>query len=158
MKVLVALGVRDAWALVEHAIRMLQPTALELLLVYVVDEEHHQNVLRLPGGLGRRREPHDMRRQALAQAEDQAGGRSLERGVEAALACGISREQVDRRLVRGRPAQTIVALVEDEGCDLIVVRARDEVQVHVPPGPASVGHTARFILDHAPCDVFLLRA
>ena len=158
MKVLVALGVRDAWALVEHTIRMLQPTALELLLVYVVDEEHHQNALRLPGGLGRRHEPHDMRRLALAQAEDQSAGRSLERGVEAALACAISPEHIARRLMRGRPAQTIVALAEDEHCDLIVVRARDEVQVRVPAGPASVGHTARFILDHAPCDVLLVRA
>jgi nucleotide-binding universal stress UspA family protein len=158
VKALVALGVRDAWALVEHTIRMLQPTVLELLLVYVVDEERQQNVLRLPGGLGRRREPHEMRREGLAQAEDQAGGRSLERGVEAALACGISPEHVDRRLVRGRPAHAIVALAGDEGCDLIVVRARDEGLVRVPVGPASVGHTARFILDHAPCDVLLVRA
>jgi nucleotide-binding universal stress UspA family protein len=158
VKVLVALGVRDAWALVEHTIRMLQPTALDLLLVYVVDEEHHQHVLRLPGGLGRRHEPHETRRHGLAQAEDQAGGKSLGRGVEAVLDSGISLEHVDRRLVRGRPAQAVVELAEDEGCDLIVVRARDEVHVRMPAGPASVGHTARFILDHAPCDVLLIRA
>jgi nucleotide-binding universal stress UspA family protein len=30
--------------------------------------------------------------------------------------------------------------------------------VQVPRGPASIGHVARFIIDHAPCDVLVLRS
>jgi hypothetical protein len=40
---------------------------------------------------------------------------------------------------------------------LIVIFARELPQAHPGVGPASVGHTARFVLDHAPADILLLR-
>lgn len=40
---------------------------------------------------------------------------------------------------------------------LICISAREGSEGHPHIGPASVGHTARFVLDNAPCDVLLLR-
>ena len=37
------------------------------------------------------------------------------------------------------------------------IRASEGSAGHPRLGPASVGHTARFVIDHAPCDVLLLR-
>ena len=55
----------------------------------------------------------------------------------------------------GEPGREICALAQAERIDLIVLPAKRR------PGPAhgppSVGHTARFVLDHAPCAVLLLR-
>jgi nucleotide-binding universal stress UspA family protein len=51
-----------------------------------------------------------------------------------------------------------VAVAGEVGADLIGLRARAQWDRHPPAGPGSVGHTARFVLDHAPCDVLLLRA
>jgi nucleotide-binding universal stress UspA family protein len=61
------------------------------------------------------------------------------------------------RLERGKPEQVMVALAREAAARLIVIRARDWVERHPVLGPSSVGHTARFVLDHAPCEVLLVR-
>lgn len=157
MKVLCLLGIREAWDMVAQALRELNPAQLELLLVYVVNEEQREGVLGLLGGLGRRPAPPDERAEAMDAAEDQAGAMSLRRAYQAALDGGVAPQRITQRLVRGRPEHAIVELAEREACRLIVLRAKDEVHVRVPRGPASIGHVARFIIDHAPCDVLVLR-
>jgi nucleotide-binding universal stress UspA family protein len=42
-------------------------------------------------------------------------------------------------------------------CQLIAIQASQGTQGRPHIGPESVGHIARFVLDHAPCDVLLLR-
>lgn len=157
MKVLCFLGIREAWAMVEQALRQLNPSDLRLLLVYVVDEEQREGLLGHLGGLGRRLEPPERHVEAMAEAEDQAGAMSIRRARQAALAGGVEPGHIEQRLVRGRPEHVIVELAEQEQCRLIVLRAKDEVKVRIPRGPASIGHVARFIIDHAPCDVLVLR-
>jgi nucleotide-binding universal stress UspA family protein len=51
----------------------------------------------------------------------------------------------------------ILQIAEDAKVSLISMWAREGTEGHPHIGPASVGHTARFVLDHAPCDVLLLR-
>ena len=157
MRVLCFLGIRDAWAMVEQALRQLNPANLELLLVYVVDEEQREGLLGQLGGLGRRPKLPERHVAAMAEAEDQAGATAMRRAAEAALAGGVDPRRIERRLVRGHPGEVIVALAEQAQCGLIVLRATDEVKVRVPRGPASIGHAARFIIDHAPCDVLVIR-
>ena len=41
--------------------------------------------------------------------------------------------------------------------DLIVICSRSSHSPGPPLGPKSVGHIARFVLDHAPCPVLLVR-
>jgi len=57
----------------------------------------------------------------------------------------------------GRPELEIVNLAAEWRADLLVVCSRAAYQGRQEIGPKSVGHVARFVLDHAPCPVLLLR-
>ncbi len=60
-------------------------------------------------------------------------------------------------LVRlGEPGREICAAAAAWRADLLVLQASRRLRPE--PGPRSVGHTARFVVDHAPCAVLLLRA
>jgi nucleotide-binding universal stress UspA family protein len=58
---------------------------------------------------------------------------------------------------QGRPEREIVNGAAEWRADLLVICPR--AQYGGPPslGPKSVGHVARFVLDHAPCPVLLVR-
>ena len=59
-------------------------------------------------------------------------------------------------LVRiGEPGREICAAAAAWRADLIVLNASRRERPE--PGPKSVGHTARFVVDHAPCPVLLIR-
>ncbi|PSH03609.1 MAG: hypothetical protein CXZ00_11165 [Acidobacteria bacterium] len=60
-------------------------------------------------------------------------------------------------LRHGRPELEIVKAAAEWGADVIVICARSEYGEPPHVGPRSVGHVARFVLDHAPCPVLLLR-
>jgi nucleotide-binding universal stress UspA family protein len=57
----------------------------------------------------------------------------------------------------GRPEREIVNTAAEWQADLIVVCPRAEYGGRHKIGPKSVGHVARFVLDHAPCPVLLVR-
>lgn len=57
----------------------------------------------------------------------------------------------------GRPEREIVQCASDWNADLIVICPRTPGFGDPPLGPKSVGHVARFVLDHAPCPVLLVR-
>ncbi len=56
----------------------------------------------------------------------------------------------------GEPGRLLVTIAAERQVDLVVVGARSETGT-VPAGPKSLGHTARFVVDHSPCPVLLLR-
>jgi nucleotide-binding universal stress UspA family protein len=127
-----------------------QNTQPELVLVHVINVGPRQDfALRFgPRGGGLR---HDA---AINAAEEAAGRASLAEAEAAAKAVGIS---VVARMERGKPEQVIVAVARDVQAAFVAIRARDNAEGHPFIGPASVGHVARFVLDHAPCDVLLIR-
>ena len=57
----------------------------------------------------------------------------------------------------GRPELEIVNLAAEWRADLVVVCSRAVYGERREIGPKSVGHVARFVVDHAPCPVLLLR-
>jgi len=57
----------------------------------------------------------------------------------------------------GRPEQEIVNLAAQWRADLVIVCSRAAYRMKEEVGPRSVGHVARFVIDHAPCPVLLLR-
>jgi len=65
--------------------------------------------------------------------------------------------RADVRLERGIPERVLVEVAEQSKAALLVEFARELPEGHPLLGPASVGHTARFVLDHASCPVLLLR-
>lgn len=57
----------------------------------------------------------------------------------------------------GRPERIIVTYLSESHAGLCVVGRRPGWKRSRDEGPRSVGHVARFIIDHAPCPVLLLR-
>ena len=57
----------------------------------------------------------------------------------------------------GRPEREIVNLAAEWRADLVIVCSRAAYGSRDKIGPKSVGHVARFVVDHAPCPVLLLR-
>lgn len=57
----------------------------------------------------------------------------------------------------GRPERVIVSYLAETEAGLCVMARRPDWRQNRDIGPHSVGHVARFVVDHAPCPVLLLR-
>ncbi|SPE29791.1 hypothetical protein SBA2_460006 [Acidobacteriia bacterium SbA2] len=57
----------------------------------------------------------------------------------------------------GRPEREIVNVAAEWRADLLIVCSQARYRMKEEIGPKSVGHVARFVVDHAPCPVLLLR-
>jgi nucleotide-binding universal stress UspA family protein len=57
----------------------------------------------------------------------------------------------------GRPEREIIQCAAEWHADVIVICSRSPAFGGPSLGPKSVGHVARFVLDHAPCPVLLVR-
>lgn len=57
----------------------------------------------------------------------------------------------------GRPEREIVNFSAEWHADMVIVCSRAAYRSREEIGPKSVGHVARFVVDHAPCPVLLLR-
>lgn len=57
----------------------------------------------------------------------------------------------------GRPERVIASYLAEAKADLCVLARRPDWKQNRESGPHSVGHVARFVVDHAPCPVLLLR-
>ena len=133
-------------------------SAVDLTLLHVVDAEARM----LAGeGLAMRHAPWPARSQGATDRRldeaDEAGAAALlavwKERFEAEFPTAVAVASVVRR---GRPEQCIVRAAEDLGADAIVLSARPGPQAS-EPGPRSVGHVARFVLDHSPVPVLLVR-
>jgi nucleotide-binding universal stress UspA family protein len=156
MKILCAIGQRDGPQIIQRLAAMLG-SQHEISLLHVLDTgPRHglEDFLRSPGPVPHQRPlpPHQTRE--LDEAEQTASQAALTEAIEAAQKAGFS---VVGEIQRGRPEQMIVQTAHTRESQLIAIRASEGSQGRPQIGPASVGHTARFVLDHAPCDVLLLR-
>lgn len=130
--------------------QMLSDHQLTLGLVYVIDsgphgelERQRERFLRGPALDPRRRE--QMRSAEVGTAQD-----ILEEGTKY-----LPGAQPIQRI--GRPEREIVTVAQEWQADLIVLCPRSPQSAGPALGPKSVGHVARFVLDHAPCPVLLVR-
>ncbi|WP_432824625.1 universal stress protein [Dactylosporangium sp. CA-092794] len=78
--------------------------------------------------------------------------RAAEEDLLAAAAARLARPATAVALP-GPGERTVVAACAELGADLLIV-ARDGDPGH--PGPHSLGHGTRFVVDHAPCAVLLV--
>jgi nucleotide-binding universal stress UspA family protein len=123
--------------------RLLQLRDAELLLVYVRGPAPRAGLKLMqqrPGG-------HDLpphRKVRLAEAELEGGAEAL---AEAEKVAGQVASRVESRQAHGEPGRMVCELAARERVDLVALRA----------GPASLGPTARFVTDHCPISVLLLR-
>ncbi len=153
--VLLCLSGLDSDAFLDHALRRLPGPGRHFVLLYVVDT-------RPVDELGYRRQALFRGRlspERLAQLDtvaDSAAGDVLDE-ARTYLVRHCPAALVETRVARGRPEREIVQVATQLPCHLVVIGTRPGGRIPVPHGPASIGHVARFVLDHAPCDVLLLR-
>jgi nucleotide-binding universal stress UspA family protein len=153
MRVLCAIGQRGGPDLVQRLAGILIK-GTELVLLHVIDTGPRHDLKHLIGQLRHGPAGEQSREEELHAAEERAGTAALTETQEAARAAGFTEHT---SLVWGRPEETILQTARQEKVSLICISAREGAEGHPHIGPASVGHTARFVLDHAPCDVLLLR-
>jgi len=119
-------------------------------LLYVTDSGPHEEMGRKREGLLRARRPSGPLSERMRQAEGVAAQDILQEGKHYFPAA----ETIHRE---GKPEREIVQCAAEWNADLIVICPRSPEYGGPTLGPKSVGHVARFVLDHAPCPVLLVR-
>ena len=127
---------------------MSQPLAIGLIYVTDLGPRHdiehlRERFLRPPGPPPRREE--EMRQAEIASAQD-----ILDEGLRQFRGAEAFQRQ-------GRPEREIVNTAAEWQADLVMICPRTEYGGKHRIGPKSVGHVARFVVDHAPCPVLLIR-
>lgn len=153
MKVLVGIGGAGVEALLERTAARVTPGA-EWIVVHVTSDEAFAPIEGARFGLlGRGRRVEEALRRVEATAHQSA---------EAILAAaegwltqrGIAHTTMQRQ---GNPEREIIRLAAAEQIDLIVIDAGIVGDAPHGPGKHPLGRIARFIVDHALCDVLLIR-
>jgi nucleotide-binding universal stress UspA family protein len=130
-------------------VRTLLPADAEVELYHVVDDaparELEVQFLRRPG------HPLPPHLDARTRAAESRGSDAVLGDAALALG-GVAGTTVGR----GRPEWSIVERAAEVSASLVIVGCRPG-ELSTPPEPHSVGHVARFVLDHAPCPVLLVR-
>jgi nucleotide-binding universal stress UspA family protein len=160
VRLLVAISGAEDPKLVELVGRMVgvPGRALEVTILHVVDDSQRQLA-----GLDIERRHSLWPGRAQGQAEhrleeaDEAEAAALLAAWQGRFQTAMPGTGAIATLVRhGRPEQEIVAAAAHLSADAIVLSARPGVGP-TEPGPRSVGHVARFVLDHSPVPVLLVR-
>lgn len=122
-------------------------------LLYVIDTGPQRDMeLRRERSL-RSRHSGPLRSEQMRQAEQYAAQDVLEEAKRYFERIGTP-ELLQRR---GRPEREIVNCAAEWHSDLLVICPHSSQWEGPALGPKSVGHVARFVLDHAPCPVLLVR-
>jgi nucleotide-binding universal stress UspA family protein len=144
MRVLVWL-VENSWEATIDGAAALIPERAEVTLLYVVTGEAEEVMQGARAGLLGRHPPRPPDEPPLGSISEEAADELLR---DARSRLGRAAEVTIRH---GRIEREVVAAARE--ADLLVLARRGE---HEHPGPKSIGHGARFVLDHAPCAVLLV--
>jgi nucleotide-binding universal stress UspA family protein len=119
-------------------------------LLYVTDLGPHQEIERKREWLLRPRHLSGPLYEKMRQAEVASAQDILQEGLRyVPQAQTLSHE--------GNPEREIIQYASEWHADLVVICPRSPASGKPSLGPKSVGHVARFVLDHAPCPVLLIR-
>lgn len=150
MKLIAACDEHDLAAFLDNLARVAPVAGAEILFAHVIDTANEQDWRRMAGHhwLGRHTVPPQHR--GVREAETQAANEILEE----ALALSRDWPVASRRTMspHGNPERELVRLALAEQADLLAVG-----QHRVELGPHALGRCARFVIDHAPCSVVLVR-
>jgi nucleotide-binding universal stress UspA family protein len=125
-----------------------QPLAVGL--IYVTDTGPRHDIKHLRERFLRPPGPPPPREEEMQQAEKASAQDILNEGLRRFP----SAEAIQRQ---GRPEREIVNAAAEWQADLVIICPRAEYGGRHIIGPKSVGHVARFVVDHAPCPVLLVR-
>lgn len=151
MRIVVCLSIEDELLPVEAIARLVSLRDAEVDLLHVIDEAEAEFERSMRIGLLRPRGA-DVR-----AADHQREALEVIRRCADALLSDRGAAWVSASMRRGRPEREIVMHLREQNADLCVVGRREEWAERHATGPRSVGRVARFVCDHAPCAVLLLR-
>jgi nucleotide-binding universal stress UspA family protein len=135
------------------------PHDRRIVLLYVIDtrpaEEMGYIARRLHGGPGITHHQQDI----MSTADTQTAEAVLGEGEARCVALGFDSRLISKETRKGRPEHEIIEIAKRPDLDigLLVIGSAYKRGGHPAIGPASVGHVARFVVDHSPCDVLMLR-
>ncbi len=152
---LLCLSGLDTEEFLDHALRRLVSPLWRFALLYVIDTRPVEELGYHRMALFRGRLAPE-RLAEITGVEDQTAQEVIAE-ARADLLARRPGVEVQTQLARGRPEHEIIRVAGEIASDLIVAGARFKGGSRPAVGPPSVGHVARFVLDHAPCDVLLLR-
>ena len=152
MRILLGIDGNDTEGLLNEVAALLPLKEHELLLAHIHDTGARGEMELIRGRFPGRPLPAD-RRERIGAAERARADGILKDGERAAH--GLARTVAVHADV-GEPGRVLVTIAANRQVDLVVVGARSETGA-VLAGPKSLGHTARFVVDHSPCPVLLLR-
>lgn len=151
MRILCCLDGTNSEPLSKAAALFAGPGLLTFGLLYVTDTEPRREIERTRERFLRRpTEPPGPRQYQMRQAEQASAQDILDEGLRALPGAEIIQRE-------GRPEREIVNCAAQWQADVILILPRANYGERPTIGPKSVGHVARFVLDHAPCPVFLAR-
>jgi nucleotide-binding universal stress UspA family protein len=119
-------------------------------LLHVIDSGPREDIGRARERFLRKPGPPPGREEEIRRTEMASAREILEEGLQHLPGAEILERQ-------GRPEREIVNGAAEWGADLLIICARAQYGDRPSLGPKSVGHVARFVLDHAPCPVLLVR-
>jgi len=131
---------------VDAAAQNLPPDA-SVTLLHVTPSDVSEVAEAATAGLLGRAFPRHRPARHLDEVADRAG---LE--ILAAAATRLGRQEAELLHRRGRVEREVVGAVARDVDLLVVARDGDRSRL----GPHSLGHTTRFVVDHAPCSVLLV--
>jgi nucleotide-binding universal stress UspA family protein len=152
MRILLGIDGRDTEALLRELMTCLPLEGHELVLAHIHDTGARGELELLRDRFPGRPMPAD-RIERIGSAERARVQEILERAARVAHGLAAT---VDVHGDAGEPGRLLVRVANERNVGLVVVGARSETTA-VPAGPKSLGHTARFVVDHSPCPVLLLR-
>jgi len=152
MLILLGIDGNDTEAMLNDLAALVPLQQRKLLLIHVHDTGARGEMELIRGRFPGRPLPAD-RLERIGAAERARAEGVLAEGEHAAH--GLART-VAVHVDAGEPGRLLVTIAAERQVDLVVVGARSETRT-VPAGPKSLGHTARFVVDHSPCPVLLLR-
>ena len=151
MKVVLLVDGLDTAQLLDSLAALLPVQEAELVLAYVRGPAPRAALDMVRRGPGRHPLPPPRERE-LSAAEVERGERALSEAAELARSLASRVETVQ---LSGDAGHVICELAAHSRADVVAVRAGGRDQP--PAGPRSLGPAARFITDHCPCPVLLLR-
>ncbi|MBF6613518.1 MAG: universal stress protein [Chloroflexi bacterium] len=135
------------------------PVDRPLILLYVIDTRPSEELGYIARRLHSGARVMADREALIASADEQTAEAVLAEAESSCVQLGFSRQAITTEVKRGRPEQEIVYLAAQPELQigLVVIGSSYKRGPRPPIGPASVGHVARFAVDHSPCDVLMLR-
>ncbi len=153
MKILVGVGGAGVESLLERAAGRIAPGA-EWIVVHITSDEAFAPMEGARFGLlGRGRRVEEALRRVETTAHESAGA-ILAAADGWLTARGIPHTAMEQQ---GNPEREIIRLAAAERVDLIVIDAGIVGDAPHGPGKHPLGRIARFVVDHALCDVLLIR-